>query len=102
MGRQSDALHSAPQPSNSTALATAPVVAPASYIGTILSHLDAVHDVEAMPRTAARATLCGGSARGSAGVTWTSRIEGGSHAKTDPALRAPSEGNAGPLSGGVR
>ena len=28
--------------------------------------------------------------------------EGGSHAKTDPALRAPSEGNAGPLSGGVR
>ena len=74
MGRQSDALHSAPQPSNSTALATAPVVAPASYIGTILSHLDAVHDVEAMPWTAARATLCGGSARGSAGVTWTSRM----------------------------
>ena len=69
MGRQSDALHSAPQPSNSTALATAPVVAPTSYIGTILSHLDAVNDVEAMPWTAARATLCGGSARGSAGVT---------------------------------
>ena len=74
MGRQSDALHSAPQPSNSTALATAPVVAPASYIGTILSHLDAVHDVEAMPWTAARATLCRGSARGSAGVTLTSRM----------------------------
>ena len=64
MERQSDALHSAPQPSNSTALATAPVVAPASYIGTILSHLDAVHDVEAMPRTAARATCVEGRREG--------------------------------------